>query len=159
MLIQKSFGGQLPSSRTQGVGVMARITSFIEPDQRYRSLRIISALFSLIGIVLMVSGTLLLVFGLYTLLTRMAGTPPLVADPFTARQSTNIQPFLGLGATFSLIWSLGLLLSGLQFLAIGVLVKLAIHLEENTRISAQAMDKIRSRLEPRENVIEQFFRT
>jgi len=134
------------------------MTSFIEPDQRYRSLRIISALFSLIGIVLMVSGTLLLVFGLYPLLTGTASTAPQGEDPFTARQLNPVQHVLGLSAIFSMIWSFGLLLSGLQFVAYGVLFKLAIHLEENTRVSAQALDKIRSRLEPRENVIEPFFR-
>jgi hypothetical protein len=138
---------------------MARITTFMDREQRYRSLRIISALFSLIGIVLMVSGTLLLVFGLYTLLTGTASTAPQRENPFTARQLNLVQPVLGFGVIFSLIWSFALLLSGLQFVATGVLFKLAIHLEENTRISAQALDKIRSRLEPNENVIEQFFRT
>ena len=43
-----------------------------------------------------------------------------------------------------LIWSAGLLLAGLQHIALGTLCRLLIHLVENTRASAQSLDKIRT---------------
>jgi hypothetical protein len=43
----------------------------------------------------------------------------------------------------------GLFVVGIQSLAMGSFYRLAIHIEENTRATAQALDKIRSEVEPR----------
>ncbi len=66
---------------------------------------------------------------------------------------------LWLGATLPLIWSLAFLISGLQMIAIAALFQLMIHLEENTRTTAQILDKIRSRMEPVQQGFEPWFRT
>jgi hypothetical protein len=128
---------------------MERITSFYESGKRYKSLQIIGALFTLIGAVLLAIGALLLVFGLYTLLAGTTGGPPPGTGPFATRQVGVVSLVAGLGGIFSLFWSFGFLLSGLQFVALGTLFWLLIHLEENTRASAQSLDKIRMRLESR----------
>ena len=52
-----------------------------------------------------------------------------------------------LSATVALFWSFGLLFAGLQTVAMGTLCRLMIHMEENTRATAQVLDQIRSRLE------------
>jgi len=107
---------------------VAILTSSIETEQRYGALRFISALFSLIGIVLTVIGTLLLVFGLYALLTEATRTQRQGGNLFTAQEIGQVQSFLRVGGTIALIWSVAFLLGGLQYLACGVLCKLAIHL-------------------------------
>jgi hypothetical protein len=138
---------------------MARITSFHESGERYTSLRIIGALFTLIGAVLLAIGTLLLVFGLYSLLAGTTGGPPPGAGPFAARPVGVVSLGAGLGGLLSLLWSFGFLLSGLQLVALGALFRLLIHLEENTRTSAQSLDKIRMRLESRGEGVEPLFRS
>jgi hypothetical protein len=139
--------------------IVAILTSSIETEQRYGALRFISALFSLIGIVLTVIGTLLLVVGLYALLTEATRTQSKAGNLFPAHEIGQAQSFLRVGGAILLIWSVALVLGGLQYLAFGVLCKLAIHLEANTRVSAQALDRIRSRLEQSENVNDPFFRS
>jgi hypothetical protein len=65
---------------------------------------------------------------------------------------------LQVAAGFSVLWSCGILFSGLQLLALGAFLRLMIHLEENTRASAQALDRIRSRLEANPAGVEPIFR-
>jgi hypothetical protein len=68
-------------------------------------------------------------------------------------------PFnVGLGGILVLFWSIGFLLAGLQHIAVGALCRLLIHLEENTRASAQALDKIRIRFESTGEGVEPLFR-
>jgi hypothetical protein len=136
---------------------MGRITSFRSADERYSALRIIGVLFSGIGAILLATGALLMAFGLYALL---AG-PPSASGPFAAQpQTVSTVPLVnGLSGVLAAVWSLGLLVSGLQFLAIGTLFRLAIHAEENTRASAQLLEKILARLEPREENVGPLFRS
>jgi hypothetical protein len=51
------------------------------------------------------------------------------------------------------------MITGLQLVACGALFRLLIHLEENTRASAQFLDKIRLRLETSGEGVEPFLRT
>lgn len=126
---------------------MDSITSLHQSSTRYKSLRIIGVLFTLIGTVLLTIGGLLLIFGLYTLLAGTTGEPSPGAAPFAARQVRVVSLFTGLGGIFSLLWSFGFLLSGLQNIALGGMIRLLIHLEENMRAFAQSLGKNRMRLE------------
>jgi hypothetical protein len=138
---------------------MDRITSNNKSGARYMSLRIIGALFTLIGTVLLLVGTLVLVFGVYTLLAGTTDQPPQGAGPFATRPVGGLPFGLGLSATLALLWSLGILLSGLQLVALGALFRLFIHLESNTWESAQSLERIRMRLESRGESVEAFFRS
>jgi hypothetical protein len=126
---------------------MDRITSFREPRRRYATLRVIGFLCTLIGSILLVIGGGLLVSGLYVLATGGGETafPPSPVALIPGPQGTTIPWPLTVG--FSLLWSLGILFSGLQLIALGAFFQLMIHLEENTRASAQLLDGFRSRLE------------
>ena len=125
---------------------MERIASFRESGRRYTALRVIGSLCTLIGAVLLAIGGLLLSYGLYALATGGgAAAPPPDLPPFPGPQIRTVPPLLAGG--FSLLWSFAILLSGLQMIALGAFFRLMIHLEENTRASAQMLDKIRSRLE------------
>jgi len=138
---------------------MERITSIYGSDPRYFSLRIISNIFTLVGIVLMLIGTVLLVFGVSALLSDAPPTSPQGADPFAARQ-VSVLPFGASPATtLSLFLSFATLFSGLESVALGTLFRLAIQLEENTRATAQFLDKIRMRLESGGEPVEPLFRT
>jgi hypothetical protein len=134
---------------------MDRITSFHQSGNRYRSLRIIGALFTLIGAVELAIGGLLLVFGLYALMASTTGGPLPAAGPFVAQ----VKVATGLGGTLSILWSCAFLLSGLYFAALGGVIRLLIRLEENMRAFAQALDKIRLRLESTGEGAEPFFRS
>ena len=136
---------------------MGRITSYRQSGGRYLSLRIIAVIFTGLGAVLSVAGSSLLAYALYPLLAGVTrelprGQPPFVAHPVSVPSLSG-----GLGGALAVVWALGLLVSGLQFLAMGALSRLAIHVEENTRASAQCLEKLRSLMEPRaENVGPQF---
>jgi len=138
---------------------MGRITSHNKTDARYLTLRIVGMIWIGIGAVLLVVGTVLLAFALHGILVGTTSGPSRGADPFTVRQ-INVVPLVNdrAGALYAL-WSLGCLLSGLQFLAMGALCRLAIHVEENTRISAQCLESIRSRLETGEEIARPIFRS
>jgi hypothetical protein len=138
--------------------MMRRITSFQEIGERYTSLRVIGYLFTLIGSAMLGIGGLLLAFGIYALAYGTTNTPGQGAGLMAGPQ-VNVLPVLPwLSATVSLIWSFACLLSGLQFIALAVFLRLMIHLEENTRASAQILDKLRSRLEPNPEGVEPLFR-
>jgi hypothetical protein len=104
-------------------------------------------------------GAALLVFGLYTLLAGATSGPPQGVVRLGAPR-VDVTP-LGswLGGTLSLLWSFGLLLSGLQLVALGTVFRLFIHLEENTRATAQILDKIRLRMETSGAGAEPLFRS
>jgi hypothetical protein len=128
---------------------MARITSHHESGERYFTLRIVAVVSTGVGVVLLAVGMMLLAFGLWGLLADTGSEPPRAGVPSAARP-VNIVPLAGgRGGVLALLWSLGFLVSGLQFLAMAGLCRLAIHVEENTRASAQCLEKIRLRLEPR----------
>ena len=59
----------------------------------------------------------------------------------------------------SLFWSFGILFAGLQLIALGAFLRLMIHVEENTRASAQMLDRLRSRLEASPEGGEPMFRS
>ncbi|MGP0068583.1 MAG: hypothetical protein ACLQGP_33910 [Isosphaeraceae bacterium] len=138
---------------------MKRITSFQQSGERYTSLRVIAFLFTLIGSVLLGLGGLLLAFGLYSLAYGMTGThPPEAGLPSGPR--VNVVPLIPwLSATILLLYSFACLLSGLQSIAMATFFRLMINVEENTRASAQFLDKLRSRLEPSPEGVEPLFRT
>jgi hypothetical protein len=91
---------------------------------------------------------LLLAFGLYTLRSGWTGPPPLETEPFAAHSVRFLSAFGRIGGGWWILWSLALFMSGLQSVAIGALIRLAIHLEENTRVSAQCLERLRLRTEP-----------
>lgn len=138
---------------------MEKITSIYGCDLRYHSLRIISTIFTLVGAVLILIGILLLGFAVFRLLSDATPTPPTGAEAFADHQVSVVPFSINLGATLSLLWSFAFLLSGLQTVAFGTLSRLAIQLEENTRASAQFLDKIRMRLELGGEADEPFFRS
>jgi hypothetical protein len=137
---------------------MRKITSFHEPGTRYAALRVIGFLCTLTGAILLAIGGCLLLWGLYILATVRGATalPPDPA-PFSGPQAAAV--FSPMVAGFSLLWSLGILFSGMQLIALGTFFRLMIHLEENTRASAQILDKIRSRLESTREGVEPLFRS
>jgi hypothetical protein len=128
---------------------MGYITSHRESAERYAPLRFVGVIFTGLGAILLAVGSLLLAYGLYTLLSSSTVEPPGGGGPgpFPGRPVT-IGPFAGGTGTFLLIlWSSALLIAGLQSLAMGSLFRLVINVEENTRISAQCLEKLRSRSE------------
>jgi hypothetical protein len=136
---------------------MDRITSFQQSSHRYSFLRIIGALFSLIGAVELTIGGLLLAFALYTLLAATTVEPSAGVGPFTADQ-VRVVFHAFLRGPNSLLLSCAFLLSGLYFAALGGVIRLLIHLERNVRAFAQSLDKIRMSLESRRAGAEPSFR-
>jgi hypothetical protein len=136
---------------------MSKIHSFQQLGERYPSLRVIAFLFTLIGTMLIAGGSLLLAFGLYALAAGTTAAPPQVAGPLAGPQVHVLPLAPWLSTTVVLVWSFGLLVGGLQMIAMGSLCRLMIHLEENTRATAQVLDKIRSRLESSPEAVEPLF--
>jgi hypothetical protein len=135
---------------------MDRITSFHQSGKRYGFLRIIGALFILIGAVKMAIAGALLVFGVYTLLTGTTFEPPGRMGPFTAPEASVLFRFWG---AYSLLWSFAFLLSGLYFAGLGGVIRLLIHLTNNMWAFGQSLDVIRMRLESRGERVEPVFRS
>ena len=107
---------------------MPRIHSFREAGERYPVLRVIGSILTWLGFFLLAMGTLLIVVGI------LAVTLDLV------------KPYNGVRAGIAIVWSIGFFVAGLQSLAMGSFFRLAIHVEENTRATAQALDKLREGL-------------
>lgn len=127
---------------------MTQIRSDHEPGERYLILRVISVLFIGIGAILLFVGTLLLAFGLYSSLTGRtvelsSGRAPLGSPP------VGLASYLNLLRPFAILWALVHFSGGLQSLAMGYLIRLAIQVEENTRTSARCLERLSSRAEPR----------
>jgi hypothetical protein len=138
---------------------MGQIVSHRESAERYTALRFAGVIFTGLGAILLLVGSLLLAFGLYALLSSSMGQPPGGEGPFAGRP-VSIAPFPGsLSSALPTLWSVALLISGLQFLAMGSLIRLVINVEENTRISAQCLEKLRSREVPIEQNVEPIFRS
>ena len=114
---------------------MARLTSHRRTGARYPTLRVVGAICSGVGAILLTAGALL--FG-FTILSLLAGTAGAIGGA--------VSNFYGIAG---FMWSLGVLGAGLQFLGAGALCRLAIHVEENTRASAQCLEALRDRLGPR----------
>ena len=138
---------------------MERITSFYSSDRRYASLRVLGVVSMLLGAVLLAVGVLLLVYGLYALAQGMLSVSVREAAPLAAVPGNAIPLAPWLNGSLALLWSFFLLLLGLQNLGMGALFKLMIHLEENTRASAQFLDRIRSRVESSPEGVEPMFRS
>ncbi len=112
----------------------------------------------MIGSAILGIGGSLLAFGLYAFAFGTTGTPTQGLG-FLPGPQGNVLPLVPwLSATVSLFWSFGCLLSGLQLIALATFFRLMINLEENTRASAQILDKLRSRLEPSPEGVEPLFR-
>ena len=138
---------------------MERITSFYSSDRRYASLRVLGVVSMLLGAVLLAVGVLLLVYGLYALAQGMLSVSVRGAAPLAAVPGNAVPLAPWLNGSLALLWSFFLLLLGLQNLGMGALFKLMIHLEENTRASAQFLDRIRSRVESSPEGVESMFRS
>jgi hypothetical protein len=138
---------------------MDRITSYRQSVKRFKSLRIIGALFTLSGAVLLAIGGLLFVYGLYNLQAGTTGEPPPGTGFFAARQVGGVSLGTILGGTVPLIWSFAFLVSGLHHLALGGVLRLLIHLEENMRAFAHSLDQTRMRIESRGEGVEPVFRS
>ena len=108
---------------------MARISSFRETRERYPLLRVFATIFSGFGFLLLTCAAALFAVGIGSFLI----------DHFQMPDVIGRGRFFG-AAT---IWSLGLFAAGLQAVAFGSLLKLAVHVEENTRAIAQALDQLR----------------
>jgi hypothetical protein len=133
---------------------MKRITSFQQIGERYTTLRVSAFLFTLLGSVLLWIGGLLLAFGLYVLAYGMTGTPAQGGGP-----PVNVLPgFPWFSGKVALLFSFACLVSGLETVATASFLRLMIHLEENTRASAQTLEKLRSRLESSPENVEPWFR-
>jgi hypothetical protein len=139
---------------------MGKITSFRESGRRYTALRVIGFLLTLIGVLLLAIGGGLLGYGVY--LAASGGVPAAAPPPkpefFPELQVTNVPTPWSLVARFSLLWSFYGLFAGLQLIALGAFFRLMIDMEENTRASAQMLDKLQSRMEANPERGEALFR-
>jgi hypothetical protein len=118
---------------------MARISSFRETGERYPVLRVLATICHGIGLLLLALAGLLLAAGIVSFAGQLAGP---------------MNGSYGIYAGVALIWSFGLFAAGIQSLAMGSLFRLAIHVEENTRATAQALDRLRSDMEPKPEIDE-----
>jgi hypothetical protein len=127
---------------------MAHLTSHRASAERYIGLRLISVIFTVLGTLLLALGSLLLAFCLYTALSSSVSQLPRAEVPFASSPIGGAAVPISLGVAVSAVWSFGLLIGGLQFFAMGTVCRLLINVEENTRISAQCLEQLRSREEP-----------
>ena len=112
---------------------MAKLRSYRESDERYPVLRFMVGLFMGLGTFAFVMAVGLIGFGGLSLGARLVDKNP-----------------FGPWSIFMLIYGAGAFLLALQFLVVSSLLRLAIHVEENTRISAQCLEKIRDSFVPTE---------
>ncbi len=120
---------------------MARITSFRETQPRYPMLRIAGLICVLFGSLLALLGIGLLGWGLALALGATVG--PIATPPF----------FAGM----CVLYGVGIEFGALQMFVVAGLLQLMIHLEENTRATAQAVETIRARMEPKPEGVQPFF--
>jgi TRAP-type C4-dicarboxylate transport system permease small subunit len=105
---------------------MPRISSFQQTQERYRSLRILSVICGIIGTLLMIVAGLLFA---YASLQYVEG---------------RIGPALAVA-----FWAAGCGAASVQSFASAALFLLAIHIEENTRATAQAVARLQAAMEPK----------
>lgn len=120
---------------------MAMIMSFRETQPRYPLLRIAGLMCVLFGSLLVLLGIGLLGSAILMVVAERGGP---IAAP-------------GLFVWAYAIYGVGFLFGALQMFVVAGVLQLMIHLEENTRATAQAVDTIRSRLEPKPEGVEPFF--
>jgi hypothetical protein len=135
-----------------------KIASYRVPGPRYPALRVIGFLCTVLGTILTMVGAGLLIYGVYALAT-VAPALPTNPAPVAVPQPHVVAILPPLVAGFSLLWSFGILFSGLQLIALGAFLRLMIHLEENTRASAQMLENLRSRPEASPADTEGIFRS
>lgn len=124
---------------------MAQIQANHEPGERFVVLRILSTICIGVATILLIAAVLVLMLGLYSyMLANQGGSPANGAAPSTARQ-LNIVPFVNVFSPIVFLWTTG---AGLQMLAVGYLIRLALQVEENTRTSARCLEKLTSHAEP-----------
>jgi hypothetical protein len=138
---------------------MARITSHRAYAKRYIGLRLISVIFTVLGTLLLTLGCLLLAFCLYTPLASRVSQLPRAEVPFASRPIGGVAVPGSLGVALPAVWSFGLLIGGLQFLAMGTVCRVLINIEENTRISALCLEQLRSLEEPFGQNVGSLFRS
>jgi hypothetical protein len=108
---------------------------------------------------MLAGGILLFVIGCYAL-TSGPVTVPQSLGPLVGVPRGGVAPspaWVAPGIAF--LWTFALVFGGLETIAMGALCMLMIHMEENMRATAQALDKIRSRLESSPEGVEPWFRT
>jgi predicted DNA repair protein MutK len=138
---------------------MKRINSFQQPGERYTSLRVVAFLTTLMGTLMMAGSLLMLVVGFLILVGSSPVLPQHVVGPLTGNPSSLDPARPWVTASFAFFWSFLLLMAGLQGIAYGTIFRLMIHVEENTRATAQGLDRIRSRLESSPEGVEPWFRS
>ena len=126
---------------------MGKINSYRQTTERYGVLRFIGVIFTGLGAILLATGSVMLAFVLLALPSFWMEWPVQRVIPG------------GLPVALWGLWSLGLLIGGLQFLATGTLIRLVINLEENTRVSAQCLEQLRARDDPTEHHVGSYFRS
>lgn len=125
----------------------SRLHQDVEP--RHHALRVISVICDVAGACLLLVGGLILCYLLFVVLTGTPPAPPRDAGVLAPRTVTTGSLFTGLSRAVIGIWAAGLLYGGVQFLTLGALFRLAIQVEENTRRTAECLESLCSRLEPR----------
>jgi hypothetical protein len=113
---------------------MARISSFRETGERYAVLRVLATICGGLGYFFLTLSAVALIGGIGSYLVQLAG------------------PSNGFFIGVALVWALGLFVAGIQFLGTASLFRLAIHVEENTRATAQALDRLTIRMEQKPEV-------
>ncbi len=105
---------------------MSRISSFRETGERHGVLRFLATICKMLGYLLVGFSALVLIGGFLWTGSQM-GPPGALT--------------FGFGIIF--LWSLGIFAAGIQSIAFGSLFLLAIQVEENTRATAQALNRLR----------------
>jgi hypothetical protein len=93
------------------------------------------------------------------LVVRLAGLPARGTTPLAAVPGNTVPPGPWPDVSLALLWSFLLMLGGLQNIGMAACFQLMIHLEENTRASAQFLDRIRARVESSREDVEPWFRS
>lgn len=125
----------------------SRLHQDVEP--RHHVLRIVSVICDIAGVCFLIVGGLILGYLLVVVFTGAPPAPPRDAGDLPSRTVATGSLFTGLSRAMIGIWATGLLYGGVQFLTLGALFRLAIQVEENTRQTAQCLETLCSRLEPR----------
>jgi hypothetical protein len=123
-----------------------RVDPGLIPRRRHRVLRITAACCLTLGIVLLLADAVTFAAGLYFLFASLATSPPQAGGqpaPIIGVDMTDL--LSGPELLVLLPWAFGLF-TGLSLVMAGGLTRLMIHVEENTRASAQTLNEIRSQL-------------
>jgi hypothetical protein len=106
---------------------MSEIRSFRESGERHSFLRVLAGICRWFGMLLLVLSLITLIVSV-GILTQLAGN----------QSFTN----LFVGSWVFGFWVIGLFAAGVQSIAVGSFFVLAIQVEENTRATAQALDRL-----------------